>query len=108
MTGHELYRYSSSGAYEHKSSLNSLNADPSGITSANGRLYIADNIRDRVYVYDGDGTRLPEREFNLHADNDAQGITFGHDRFFMADLSDHKIYVYDEGGNNLARRDVLL
>lgn len=35
------------------------NGDPTGMTYAGGRFYVLDTGDDKVFAYDGDGSRVP-------------------------------------------------
>jgi len=87
-------------------SLDESNSSPAGITHSRGRFYVVDGSRYsssnrvslKVYAYDTDGTRLPERDFELLRENStASGIAAVEGKFYLIDPSDELVYLYDVG-----------
>ena len=82
------------------------NGFPSGIAHANGRLYVADLIDDKVYVYTVDGQHVAAADFDLHDDNGIpSGIAHVNGRLYVVDSSDDKVYVYTVDGQHVAAAD---
>ena len=78
------------------------NGTGAGIAHANGRFYVADWIRDKVYAYRINGQRDAASDFDLDADNGSpERIAHGAGRFYVVDGRDDKVYAYTTAG----RRD---
>ena len=86
--------------------LDSDNSDPSGITFANDKFYVADSRDDKVYVYDSSWQPDSASHFDLDPENgSADGITFANDRFYVVDSWDDKVYAYQASGQRDAAAD---
>ena len=73
------------------------NRYPGGMAFANGRLYVVDDIADKVYAYLlSDGGRDAAAEFDLDSANGApRGITYAGGFFYVVDWLDEEVYAYD-------------
>ncbi|MXW00107.1 MAG: hypothetical protein F4X59_00995 [Holophagales bacterium] len=72
------------------------NADPRGITYANGLFFVVDWLDERVYAYDAiTRSRDPSYDFELAYGNfDPEGITYWNGRLFVVDDLYGKVYAY--------------
>ena len=74
------------------------NNSPSGITYADGKLYVVDFGDDYVYAYQATGQRDSASDFRLHSGFlFPQGIAFGNDMFYVADYYG-TVYAYRVSG----------
>ena len=70
-----------------------------GMTFHDGKFWITESKSDKVYVYNPDGTRSIDDEFDLHALNTApQGITHDNGKFWIIDGSKKKVFAYTTDG----------
>ena len=75
------------------------NGTSAGIAYTNGRFYVADWIRDKVYAYRTNGERDAASDFDLDADNSSsERIVHGGGRFYVVDDGDDKVYAYTTEG----------
>ena len=86
-----------------------INALPSSIVSADGRLYIADRTDSKVYVYTADGQRDAAADFDLHPDNaNPEGMAHVGGRFHVLDGDDNHVYAYSPAGGRDAAAEFAL
>ena len=80
--------------------LHAQNASPSGVTYADGRIYVVDDwFDDKIYAYMVTGLRDATAEFDLHAENASPvGIAYAGGRFYVMDGIDRKVYAYGADG----------
>ena len=90
--------------------LDASNDYSTGITYANDRFYVVDDIRDKVYAYMSSGQRDATSDFNLSPDNGGPtGITYANDRFYVVDdRSQEKVYAYMSSGQRDTASDFNL
>ena len=82
--------------------LDRANGAGAGIAYANGRFYVLDTSRDKVYAYRTNGERDAASDFDLDADNRLpERIVHGGGRYYVVDTLDDKVYAYTTDG----RRD---
>ena len=82
------------------------NDRPTGITYANGRFYVVDEVDDKVYAYATNGQRDAAADFDLAGDNGSpHGIVHANGRFYVADYTDDKVYAYATNGQRDAAAD---
>ena len=92
--------------------LDSENDNPTGMIYANNRLYVADNVDEKAYVYSSTGQRVSSADFNL--DYNPQGMTYANNRFYVADVGfsdlvgDEKVFVYSSSGQRVPSADFNL
>ena len=80
--------------------LDAANGDPAGITYANGRLYVLDDVDDKVYAYTVSGKRDADSDLDLGGHvRQPEGITSVDDKLFVADDGDGRVYAYDIEGS---------
>ena len=104
-------RASEVGGYPLPTTIIGLNAfdDPTGITYANGRFYVVDDTRQKVYAYMSSGQRDATSDFNLSPDNRIPGgITYANDRFYVVDGRTDKVYAYMHSGQGAVASDFNL
>ena len=78
--------------------LDGANGNPAGAVYANGGLYVADVLDDKVYVYASAG-RDSRQDFDLDGQNGrAVGITFANGRLWVVDRGENKVFAYDLAG----------
>ena len=90
--------------------LASANRDASGITYANGKLYVEGRkgfFTRKVYAHEPSGQRDPDSDFDLDSAN-IGGITFANDRFYAVDLQEQKAYAYHASGQRDSASDFNL
>lgn len=73
-----------------------------GIEFALGRIYIGDDLSDRVAAYTPGGERLPRHDFNLPASfGGHRGIAYGNSRFHVGHWYRKEIFAFDAFGREL-------
>jgi len=79
--------------------LAAANADPTGITTDGGSIWVTNDADDKVYVYDTSGT--PTGSWTLDGtandNDDPAGITVQGDDLWVLDDDDDRIYKYVDG-----------
>ena len=86
--------------------LDASNDSPTGITYANDRFYVVDDLRNKVYAYMSSGQRDAASDFDLSSDNyGPEGITYANDRFYVVDHFKDKVYAYMSSGQRDAASD---
>ena len=93
-----VYRYrEDNSSFLGTSALDSLNADPRGITIDNGRFWTADIVDDKAYEYQLSFSTSSNWE--LDSQNvDPAGITTDGTNIYVVDKVEPKIYKYDMTG----------
>ena len=87
--------------FDFEFALDLANGSPTGITALNGKIWVADPFRDKVFVYNTDGTRNSSSDFGLVSDNlNTNGMTALNNKFWVVDASSSpkKVYAYNAGG----------
>ena len=87
--------------FDFEFALDSANGSPTGITALNGKIWVADPFRDKVFVYNTDGTRNSSSDFGLVSGNlNTNGMTALNNKFWVVDASSSpkKVYAYNAGG----------
>ena len=90
--------------------LASADRDASGITYANGKLYVEGRkgfFTRKVYAHEPSGQRDPDSDFDLDSAN-IEGITYANDRFYAVDLYEQKVYAYHASGQRDSASDFNL
>ena len=90
--------------------LASADRDASGITYANGKLYVEGRkgfFTRKVYAHEPSGQRDPDSDFDLDGAN-ISGITYANDRFYAVDLHEQKVYAYHASGQRDSASDFNL
>ena len=95
----EFLVYTTSGRLTYSTHLHSTHNDPVGITFGNGKVWIVDEIDDRIYAYRSAGGYDSSSGFALDPENDAPaGLTFGDGKFWVVDHADDAVYAYAING----------
>ena len=99
----------SARSFDLSLSFGGVHSFPKGVTFGEGRFFVVDRLRDRVYAYSATGERRARSDFELTADNShAEGITFGPGRLYVLDEFDRKVYAYSETGARAAGFEFVL
>ena len=86
--------------------LASENGSPEGITFANNRFYVVDDLYGKVYAYHASGQRDAASDFDLDSDNHAAtGITFANGSLYVVNRFEDKVYAYHASGQRDAASD---
>ena len=86
--------------------LDAENSFPKGVAYANGLLYVADGIDDKVYVYATSGERRAAADFDLDAENSSpERLAHADGLIYVVDATDDKTYVYTTSGQRRAGSD---
>ena len=81
--------------------LDTSHDSPKGITYANDRFYVVDDISFRsgkVYAYLSSGQRDTVSDFDLSPQWTPEGITYANDRFYVVDDYRDKVFAYLSSG----------
>ena len=73
------------------------NASPIGIWSDGATIWVADDIDDKIYAYNTDGTRDSNKDFDTldaAGNNTPRGIWSDGETMWVADIDDETIYAY--------------
>ena len=75
-------------------------SSPRGIAYENGRFYVVDHQRDKVFAYRSDGQRDAAADFDLHYSNfHAYGMVYANERFYVVNgVGTPRVWTYRSGG----------
>ncbi len=85
------------------------NADATGITELNGKIYVVDSGDTKLFAYNADGTRDSASDVNLGSNNgNPAGITALHGKLLVVDNNDGKVYAYNPNDSRASSSDFNL